>query len=74
LVAPLHAKTSDTRPQPNSEITRDDETEQTESGSAGKEHKRPVNEHGCPESKNDRQESVHDRNAPDVQDDGIGCI
>jgi hypothetical protein len=45
-----------------------------ESVSAGKEHERPANEHGCPESENDRQESVYGRNAPDVQDDGNGCI
>jgi hypothetical protein len=46
-VAPLHAKASDTRPQPNFGITRDDKAEQTESGSAGKEHECPANEHGC---------------------------
>jgi hypothetical protein len=74
LVAPLHAKASDTRHQPNSGITRVDEAEQTESVSAGKEYECSANDHGCPESKNDRQESVHGRNAPDVQDDGNGCI
>jgi hypothetical protein len=74
LVAPLHAKASDTRPQPNSGKSRDDEAEQTESVSAGKEYERPANEHECPESENDRQESVHGRNAPDVQDDNNGCI
>jgi hypothetical protein len=73
-VGPLHAKASDTRPQPNFGITRDDKAEQTESGSAGKEHECPANEHGCPESENGRQESVHGRNAPDVQDDDNGCI
>jgi hypothetical protein len=73
-VALLHTKASDTRPLPNSGITRDDEAEQAESGFAGKEHKRPANEYVCPESENDRQETVHGRNAPDVQDDDNGCI
>jgi hypothetical protein len=45
-----------------------------ESGFAGKEHDRPKNEHGCPESENEQQESVHDRNALDDQDDDNGCI
>jgi hypothetical protein len=62
--------TSDTRPQPNSETKKDDEAERTESSSASKEHKRPENEHECPESENEQ----HGRNAPDDQDDDIGCI
>jgi hypothetical protein len=70
----MHAKASDARPQPNSGITRDDEAEQMESVSAGREHERPTNKHECPENKNDRQESVHGRNAPDVLDDDNGCI
>jgi hypothetical protein len=32
------------------------------------------NEHGCPESENEQQENVHDRNALDDQDDDNGCI
>jgi hypothetical protein len=69
LAAPLQAKTSGAQHRPNSETTRDDGTEQTESGAADKE-----NEHEFPESKNKLQESAHDRNAPDDQDDGSGCI
>jgi hypothetical protein len=38
-----------------------DKAERMESGSADKEHKRPKNEHGCPESENEQ----HDRIAPD---------
>jgi hypothetical protein len=48
----------------------EDEAEQMESGSAGKEHKRPKDEHGCPESENE----WHGRIAHDDQDDGNGCI
>jgi hypothetical protein len=70
----MHAKASDARPQPNSGITRDDEAEQTKSVSAGREHERLANEHECPENENDRQESVHGRNAPDVLGDDNGCI
>jgi hypothetical protein len=55
-------------------MTRDDEAEQAESGSAGEEHERPESEHECPESENERQESAHDRNALDDQDDDSGCI
>jgi hypothetical protein len=62
------------RPQPNSGKPRDDEAEKTESVSAGKEYERQANKPECPESENDRQESVHGRNAPDVQDDHNGCI
>jgi hypothetical protein len=39
-MAPLHAKASDTRHQPNSKITRDGKAEQTESVSADKEYER----------------------------------
>jgi hypothetical protein len=53
---------------------RDDGAEQTESGAADKENERPENKHEFPESKNKLQESAHDRNAPDDQDDGSGCI
>jgi hypothetical protein len=58
---------SGTRPQPNSEATRDHEAERTASGSAGKEHEQP-------ESENKQQEIVHGKNAPDNQDDDIECI
>jgi hypothetical protein len=50
-------------------MTRDDEVERAESGSAGKEHEHPENEHECPESENKRWKSSHDRNAPDDQGD-----
>jgi hypothetical protein len=52
----------------------DDEAEQTESGSAGKEHVHPENEDERPESENERRENAHGRNAPDDQDDDNGCI
>jgi hypothetical protein len=42
----------------------------TESGSAGKEHKRLKNKRECPESENKR----YGRIAPDDQDDDNGCI
>jgi hypothetical protein len=48
----------------------DDESEQTESSSAGKKHAHLDNEHECPESKNER----HGRIAPDDQDDDNGYI
>ena len=67
------ATTSGTRPQPNSETSRDDEAETAESGSAGRELVRPE-EHEHPESKNERQESAHDRIVPGDQDDDSGCI
>jgi hypothetical protein len=73
-VAPLQAKRSGARRQPNSETTWDDEAERTESGSADKESKHPADEHEHPESENELQESSHGRNAPDDQDDGSGCI
>ena len=53
---------------------RGDEAERPERGSAGKEHERPENEPEPPESENEQQESAHGRNAPDDQDDDIGCI
>jgi hypothetical protein len=55
-------------------MTRGGEAERTESGSAGREQECPKNEHVCPESENEQQERVHDRNAPDDQDDDSGCI
>jgi hypothetical protein len=69
LAAPLHATRSGTQPPPNYGTTGD-EAEWTESGSAGKEHRRPKDEHGYPESENER----HGRIAPDDQDDDIECI
>jgi hypothetical protein len=44
------------------------------SGSTGKEHEHPKNEHHSPGSENGQQESVHGRIAPDDQDGDIGCI
>jgi hypothetical protein len=44
--------------------------EQMESGSAGKVHKCPKNEHECLKSEKER----HGRIALDDQDDGNGCI
>jgi hypothetical protein len=73
-VAPLQAKTSGARRQPNSEAMADDEFERTESGSADKESEHPADEHEGLESENELQESSHGRNAPDDQDDGNGCI
>jgi hypothetical protein len=74
LAAMLQETTSGTRPRPNSGAARNDKAEQTESGSAGKEHKCPENEHGCPESESGERESAHGRNAPGDQDDDNGCI
>jgi hypothetical protein len=48
-------------------MMRDDMAEGTESGSADKEHE-------YPESKNERPESTHEKNAPDDQDNNNGCI
>ena len=72
-MAPPRA-TSGTQHQPNSVTTRHDETAQTESGFAGKEHERPENEPEHPESESEQLESAHGRNAPDDQDDDNGCI
>jgi hypothetical protein len=74
LAAPLQAKTSGAQRQPNSETTRDDEAERTESDFADKENKHPKKGHECPESENELQESGHGKNAPDDQDDDNGCI
>jgi hypothetical protein len=65
---------SGARRQPNSEATRNDEAEGTESGAADKENERLENKHECSESENMLQESAHGRNAPDGQDDDNGCI
>jgi hypothetical protein len=46
----LQATAGGTRPQPNSETSRDDKAERAESGSAGKEHMHPKNEHESPKS------------------------
>jgi hypothetical protein len=47
-----------------------DKAERTESGSAGKEHKRLKNERECPGSQNKR----YGRITPNDQDDDNGCI
>jgi hypothetical protein len=73
LAAMLEEMTSGTRPRPNSGAARNDKAERAESGSAEREHV-PENEHECPESENEQQESVHGRSAPDDQDDDTGCI
>ena len=74
MAGPQDTTESGTQPRPDSETTRDDEVERTANGSAGKEHKRPENEPEHPESENEQQKSAHGRNAPDDQDDDIGCI
>jgi hypothetical protein len=55
-------------------MTRDDEAERTESGSADKENEHLADEHEYPESENELQESSHGKSTPDDQDNGNGCI
>jgi hypothetical protein len=70
----LQATTSGTPPQPNSGTPKGDVAVRAESGAADKEHVHPENVHDRPESKNERRETAHGRNAPDDQDGDIGCI
>jgi hypothetical protein len=64
LAAPLQAKTSGARRQPNSGTTRDDEAERIEIGSTDKEYGQSKNKHECPVSENELQQSSHNKNAP----------
>jgi hypothetical protein len=53
---------------------RDYKAKWTDSDSTGKEHDRPKNEHGCPESENERLKNVNGRNTPNDQDNDNGYI